>query len=94
MRIYVFSYCLLSEMRRRFAGAGRERSVAAGFDGINVVILSHAGAGRNKFTDNDVFFKTDKRIYLILDCGFGKHACGFLEGCCGQEAVGCERRAG
>lgn len=81
-------------MRRRFTGTGSERSVATGFDGINVVVLSHTGTGRDKFTDDDVFLKTDKRIDLVLDCGFGKHARGFLEGRCGQEAVGCERRFG
>ena len=41
-----------------------------------------------------ILFKTDKRIYLILDCGFGKDSCGFLEGRRRDEGRGGERGLG
>ena len=50
-------------------------------------VALHACAGRQQFTDDDVFFQADQRIGLALDCGIGQNTRGFLEGCGGQERI-------
>ena len=56
--------------------------------------LRQTGSGGDQLTDDDVLFQTGQRVNLALDGGFGQNAGGFLEGCSGQEAVGCQAGLG
>ena len=56
--------------------------------------LRQTGSGGDQLTDDDVLLQTGQRVNLALDGGFGQNAGGFLEGCSGQEAVGCQAGLG
>ena len=56
----------------------------------NALIAAHTGTCGNELADYDVLFKSDKRIYLVLDSRFGEHSCRLLEGSRRKEAVGCK----
>ena len=58
---------------------------------MNVAVTLHTSAGRKKLTDNNIFFKADKRIGFALNSCIGENSCGFLEGSRRQEGIGSKR---
>ena len=48
-------------------------------DNLNFIVNIHTRTGRDKFTDNNIFLKTEEHITFALDSGIGKSLCCFLE---------------
>ena len=69
------------------AGADAERLFSRRSLHLQAAIASHAGAGRDEATDDDVFLQAHEVVHLALDGGFGEHPGGLLEGGRGEEAV-------
>ena len=53
-----------------------------------------AGAGRDEFADDDVFFEATQVVDFAGDGSLGEHAGGLLERRSGQEAIGGQRCLG
>ena len=57
---------------------------------MNVAVALHTGTGRDRFTDDNVLFQAYQMVNLTLDSSVGQNLGGLLEGCCGQEGIGCQ----
>lgn len=54
---------------------------------IDATIEFHTGTRRDKFTYDDVLFKSDEVVDFTLHSGIGENLRGLLEGCCGEEGL-------
>ena len=49
-------------------------------------MLPISGSGGDEAADDDIFFQAFELIFLAADGCIDQDSCGFLEGCCGEEA--------